>query len=116
MCPNREALLAILSSASLAAACAHASAAPVRYLDIVNASYDSVTSVAVAAAGDAGFRELMMGAPLRGGTTSTTIELPPDGGCLRDLRVAFADGRTLLYPRIDVCRHGRLRLTARDGG
>ncbi|HVI59914.1 MAG TPA: hypothetical protein VM619_13720 [Luteimonas sp.] len=111
MRPNHIAVLATLLVASSLAG-AHART-PTRHFDLVNASFDSVTSLAVAPAGDSGFREVILGAPLHGGHNATTVELP-DGGCLRDFRAAFADGRTLLYPGIDVCRASGLRLTSRD--
>ncbi len=115
MRPDRTAVLAMLLASSLAAtAHAHAGPAAPRYFDLVNASFDSVVSLAVAPAGGDGFRELAFDAPLRGGVTATTVQLP-DGDCLRDFRVAFSDGRTLLYPGIDVCRRSGLRLTSRDG-
>lgn len=97
-----------------AATQAHAAGAPTRYFDLVNASHDSVTSLAVAPAGSDDYARIDLGPPLRGGVTPATVEMP-DGDCLRDVRVGFADGRTLLYPGIDVCRHGGLRLQARDG-
>jgi hypothetical protein len=93
---------------------AHAERATTDYFDLVNVSFDSVTSVAVAPAGGDAFSAIALGAPLRGGVTSTTVELP-HGDCLRDFRMMFADGRTLLYPGIDVCRYRQLRLTPRDG-
>ena len=112
MRPMRAAVLATL----LVATTAHANAerAPTRYFDLVNASHDSVTSLAVAPAGSGAFRDVELDAPLRGGLTSTTVNLA-DGGCLRDIRVAFRDGRTLVYPDIDVCRNRQLRLTPNDG-
>jgi len=112
MRPMRATILASL----LAVAAAHANAgpAPTRYFDLVNTSHDSVTSLAVAPAGSGAFREVALDAPLRGGLTSTTVDLA-EGGCLRDLRVAFRNGRTLVYPDIDVCRNRQLRLTPNDG-
>ena len=55
------------------------------------------------------FRAAVIGEPLRGGGASTTIELDGDA-CLRDLRVAFGDGRSQLYREVDVCRRQRLQL------
>jgi hypothetical protein len=112
MRPMRAAVLATL----LAAATAHANAerAPTRYFDLVNASHDSVTSLAIAPAGSDAFREVELGVPLRGGLTSTTVDVA-DGDCLRDFRLVYRDGRTLIYPDIDVCRYRSLRLTAQDG-
>ncbi len=115
MRPMRTAALATVLVTLLAtAAHANAGSAPTRYFDLVNTAHDSVTSLAVAPAGSGTFREVALDAPLRGGLTSTTVDLA-DGGCLRDLRVVFRDGRTLVYPRIDVCRNRQLRLTPNDG-
>lgn len=92
---------------------AHAAGAPTQYFNLVNASHESVTALAVAPAGSDAYARIELGPPLRGGVTSTTVEIP-DGDCVRDVSVRFADGRTLSYPGIDVCRNG-LRLQARDG-
>ena len=112
MRPMRAAVLATLLAA--AAAHAHAERAQTRYFDLVNASHDSVTSLAVAPAGSDAFREIELGAPLRGGLTSATVDVAA-GDCLRDFRLVFRDGRTLIYPDVDVCRYRSLRLTANDG-
>src|SRR5687768_4603992 len=82
--------------------------APTRYFDLVNAAHDSVTSLAVAPAGSGAFRDIDIGGPLRGGLTSTTVQIP-DEGCLRDFRVGFRDGRALVYRDVDVCRYKQLR-------
>lgn len=84
------------------------------YFDVVNAGHDSVTALAIAPAGSDAFQTVDIGKPLRGGVTEMTVDVPP-GGCRRDLRVTFRDGRTLLYPGVDLCRHRALRLTSRDG-
>jgi len=111
----RTAALASIFAACLAApAQVRAERVPGRYFDLVNTSFDSLTSVAVAPAGGDAFRAIQLGAPLQGGLTAVTVELP-DGDCLRDFRMVFADGRTLLYSGIDVCRYHQLRLTPRDG-
>ena len=100
----------------LVAITAHANAerVPARYFDLVNAAHDSVTSLAVAPAGSGAFREIELGTPLRGGLTSTTVQIPDDG-CLHDFRVVFRDGRALIYRDVDVCRYRQLRLTPKDG-
>lgn len=102
--------------AAVVATTAHAQSGRIagRYFEIINATYDSVTSLAVADAGGSDFHDVALGEPLRGGVTAITIDLP-HGGCVRDLRVTFNDGRRLLYPAIDVCRHRALRLRAADG-
>ena len=100
----------------LVAITAHANAerVPTRYFDLVNAAHDSVTSLAVAPAGSGAFRDIDIGGRLRGGLTSTTVQIA-DEGCLQDFRVGFRDGRALVYRDVDVCRYRQLRLTAKDG-
>jgi hypothetical protein len=112
--PNRAVLVSFLASLLAATSHAYAGGATTHYFDLVNASHDSVTSFAVGPAGDSAFHQIDLGAPLRGGVTSTTVEIP-EGDCVRDFRLTFADGRTLVYPGVDVCRHRQLRLTQRDG-
>jgi len=120
MHPIRTALLAAVPAfaAALApialSAPADGSGTAPRYFDLVNASHDSVVSFAVAPAARDAFQEVAFDAPLRGGRTSTTVGLP-NGGCLRDFRITFGDGRVLLYTDIDTCRYQRLQLTHRDG-
>lgn len=97
------------------AACADATRTPPRHFDLVNATFDSVTALAIAPAGRDAFRDIVLGQPLQGGLNSMTFDVPA-GGCLRDLRVTFHGGRTRLFSRIDVCRSTGLRLTSRGGG
>ena len=79
--PNRTVLVSFLASVLACTFHAHAGGAPTRYFDLVNASHDSVTSLAVAPAGDRAFHEIDLGAPLRGGVTSTTVEIPRAIAC-----------------------------------
>lgn len=103
----RFAVVAVpLCVAAIGAANAHARG---RYLELINRAHDSVVAVAIADAGRSEFRAAVIGEPLRGGGASTTIELDGDA-CLRDLRVAFGDGRSQLYREVDVCRRQRLQL------
>jgi hypothetical protein len=88
---------------------------PARHFDLVNATFDDVIALAIAPAGSDSFHDIMLGEPLQGGMTSITVDVP-DGGCLRDVRVTFRNGRTLLYPHIDACRYHGLRLMPHDGG
>jgi hypothetical protein len=104
-------LFAVLFAAT--AAHAHAGRAPTRQFDLANDTFDSVTAIAVAPAGTGTFQEIAIGDALRGGHTSITLDMP-EGGCVRDLRVAFRDGRKLLYPGIDLCRTRGLRLRTGD--
>lgn len=80
--------------------------------DLVNASFDSVTALAVAPAGSASFRDVDLGRPLQGGLDALTFRMPA-GDCLRDLRITFRDGREETLQAIDVCRTHGLRLDAR---
>ena len=92
------------------AACADAGPRPARHFDLVNATLDSVITLAVAPADSDAFQDIDLGQPLQGGLTSMTFDVPT-GGCLRDLRVTFKGGRTQRFPRIDVCHSSGLRLT-----
>lgn len=87
---------------------------PVHHFRIVNATFDSVTGLAFAPPQDPVFHDMKLETPLQGGLTSITVDVP-GGGCLRDVRVTFRNGRALVYPNLDVCRHGGLRLTAGGG-
>lgn len=80
-----------------------------RYLELINRAHDSVTSLAIAPAGSDAYREMPLGAPLRGGGDSTTVELAAES-CLHDLRFVFRNGRTLIYESVDICRHPRVHI------
>jgi hypothetical protein len=94
---------------SASAAYADSGLAPTRHFDLVNATFDSITGLAIAPAGGETFHDVALGQPLQGGPTSMTFDVPT-GGCLRDLRVTFHGGRTQLFSHIDVCRSSGLRL------
>jgi hypothetical protein len=83
--------------------------AQTRYLDLTNTASNSIATFAVAPAGSADFREVSLGdRPLRGGGNSVTVALDQaDGGCLRDLRLVFADGRVLVQKGFDLCKSRR---------
>lgn len=84
-----------------------------RYMELINRAHDSVTSLAIATAGSESFRDKPLGAPLRGGGDSATIEVESDSSrdnCLYDFRFGFRDGRTLVYEGVNVCRGGSLRI------
>ncbi|QWP77569.1 hypothetical protein J5226_03940 [Lysobacter sp. K5869] len=102
----RTAALVLVALAAASAAQAHA-----RYFELVNRGGDSIVAVAASKAGAADFADKPLGAPLRGGGESATIELPgPD--CRYDLRFSLADGRVLEYADIDICRSRGLRVAA----
>ncbi len=90
---------------SLSAATAQVAAGePIRYLELSNRAHDSLTSLAVAVPGSGAFSDVALGAPLRGGGDAATFALPGDA-CRYDLRFTFRNGRSMLYPDVDVCAH-----------
>ena len=100
---------AILSTVLLATAAHAGPGEETRDLDLVNRAHDSVTSLAVAPAGSDAFHDKPLGAPLRGGGDSTTIEFAGDS-CLYDIRIKFRNGRTLVYKEVDICSGGKLAI------
>lgn len=100
-------LFALIVSLSVATAPV-AAAEPVRYLELSNRAYDALTSLAVAAPGSGAFRDVALHAPLRGGGDAATFPLA-GSACRYDLRFTFRNGRSMLYPDVDVCAH-RVRI------
>ena len=84
-----------------------AAADTVYYIDMVNTAPSSITSLAMAMPGTNRFQSVLPGeTPLRGGGESVTVAIRKgDEGCLRDLRVGFADGRILVHPNFNICRN-----------
>ena len=80
-------------------------------LRIVNATFDGVTSLAIAPSGSTDFHVIALERPLPGGLASVMVNVPA-GDCHRDVRVTFHGERTLFYPNLDVCRNDGLRLAA----
>lgn len=109
------ALCNLLVVATAGAAQTRAARSPARHFNLVNATFDSVTTLAIAPAGSDAFHDIALDGPLQGGLTSMTFDVPA-GGCLRDIRVSFGDDHNLLYPRFDVCRYHGLRLKPHDEG
>lgn len=94
----------------LFATTAHAGAdTRTRYLELINRAHDSVTSFAIATAGSDVFRDMPLGASLRGGGEAATLEVAADS-CVQDLRFGFRNGRTLIYQGVDICRHPRVHI------
>lgn len=87
---------------------AHA-AEPTRYLQVANHAHDSVVSLETAGAGSNDFRTQPMDAALRGGGDSATFAVGADQ-CRYDVRVTFADRRTVVYQGVDLCRGRTLAL------
>lgn len=87
-------------------------ARPGPYFHLLNATFDSVTGVAVAPSGSDAYQRIELGPPLQGGLNAATFRVPP-GQCLRDLRVTFRDRRIEQLRAIDMCRVHGLRLDAK---
>ncbi|MBB3228244.1 hypothetical protein FHW69_002879 [Luteibacter sp. Sphag1AF] len=88
---------------------------PARIFTVVNTSFDSVVALAFAPAGSEAFEEVALGEPLHGGLTSAAVEVPV-GACMRDVRATFRNGKTYVFPAVDVCRNRQLRLSAKSQG
>ena len=76
------------------------------YLDIYNTAPSSIESFAVAPAGTQAFRDTALAdGPVHGGGDSVTVAFDKaDGGCLRDFRTRFIDGRVLIQNGFNVCK------------
>jgi hypothetical protein len=76
------------------------------YLDIYNTAPSSLVALAAAPAGSAAFQAIALaGQPVHGGGDSVTIAFDKNsGGCVRDLRLTFADGRVLDQRSFNVCK------------
>lgn len=95
--------LVAAAAVAFAASCV---AAPARYLELVNRSRDTVTGLAIAAAGSDAFDALPLAEPLHGsGAVTVAVR---GAGCVRDVRVTFRTGLDAVYRRVDVCRRGGL--------
>jgi len=93
----------VILAAALTVASSGASAGTVYYVDLVNTTTSSIVSFEVARTGSERFHALRLGAPLQGGAGATIAIRKNDDGCLRDLRVVFADGRIVTHRGFDVC-------------
>lgn len=84
---------------------------PAPHLVVTNATFDSIAALAIASYGSDAYHKIDIGEPLQGGLNSITIDMPR-GGCLRNFRVTFRNGRTRRFSQVDVCRNDHLRLTS----
>jgi hypothetical protein len=75
------------------------------YVNVYNSARSSIVVFEAAPAGTGAFRPIALAdQPVHGGGDSAMIAFrKQDGGCLRDLRATFADGRVLLVKDYDVC-------------
>ena len=105
----RTYLVTILTAAGLLAASAVHAGETTHYLDLVNTAQDSITSFSFAPAGSNRFHtSALAGNTLQGGGESTTVAISSAGNaasCLQDLRIEFANGRTLVQKNFDVCKY-----------
>lgn len=75
------------------------------YLDLVNTAPTSLVAFDVALPGSDDWRAIALSdTALRGGGDSTIVAIR-GGGCVRDLRSTFRDGRVLIQRGFDTCRY-----------
>ena len=98
-----------LTVSMMLAGAAHGAEA--RYLGLLNRAHDSVVALEVAPAGTEAFVPRSI-ETLPGGGAGTTVRLA-DEGCRFDLRVAFRNGRRVVYRDVDVCRGDTLVIAPR---
>jgi hypothetical protein len=96
----------VLVSLLAAAASANAGTSTVYYVNLLNNAPNSIVALGVAPSGSERFVSALPGnAPLPGNGRESTVAIRGgDAGCLRDLRVVYADGRTETHRDIDICR------------
>ncbi|HEY4144387.1 hypothetical protein [Pinirhizobacter sp.] len=104
------AALAVLGDMSVHAA-EPPSLSRARIFTLVNATSDSMLSVALAPASSGQFADASLGGPLQGGLTSTAIHIAA-GPCLRDVAIDFQGGRHATLSHVDVCQGTGLRVTS----
>lgn len=93
-----------IAAVLLACASVSASAGTVYYVDLVNNDSSSIVALDVAPAGGARFQSVLPGnGPLRAGAATTVALRSAGAGCVRDLRIGFADGRVATKRGVDLC-------------
>jgi hypothetical protein len=82
-------------------------AGTVYYIDLINTATTSIVSFEAVLTGSDRYHSVLLGnTPLRGGGASATIAIRKgEDGCLRDLRVGFADGRVLTHRDFNICKY-----------
>lgn len=85
------------------------------YLDLINRAHDRIVSVAATPAGGTVWNEVLRDVAVPGGGGAVTVQVA-GGQCVHDVRVEFANGRSALYPAIDLCRHRGLRIQPLPAG
>lgn len=76
------------------------------YVNVYNSARSSIVAFEAAPAGTGAFRPIALADhSVQGGGDSAMIAFrKQDGGCLRDFRITFFDGRVLPVKDYDVCR------------
>lgn len=110
MRPYVVSLSCLLALPALSVAVAAPPASP-RYLQLVNDAHASVVELRAAAHATGTFQTVALDGALRGGGEGQTVALS-GGTCRYDLRFGFADGRSLRYQDVDLCRYGQVRIRA----
>ena len=89
----------------LAATAAPAFAGTVYQVDLANSSASGIVSIEAARSGSERFHPLrFVSRPSQYGSESVSFQLRRgDDACVRDLRIAFADGHVLTHRRFDLC-------------
>jgi len=87
------------------------------YLDLVNASPDSLESFAIASAGSGDYVVASFAdQALRGGGSTATLRIRSVAAdCLRDIRLTFVTGYTLVQRDFNVCHRQRLTIKRSKG-
>lgn len=87
------------------------------YLDLVNASPDSIRSLSIAAAGSDHYVAIAIAdRTLHGGGDVATVRIRSDGAnCLRDIRLTFVTGYTFTQRGFNVCHRQRLTVMRSRG-
>jgi hypothetical protein len=86
-----------------------AQAASVHYVDVVNDSASNVTAVTATMDGMR-WEPLAVGYRSLQANSVTTLAVQREGGCRRDFRVDFVDGRRMTVQGFDICRNRSLHL------
>jgi len=93
-----------IAAALLAGACVSASANTVYYVDVVNNDARSIVALDAAPAGSARFAPVLRGSDgVRSGAAATLAVRVAGGGCRRDLRIRFDDGRIATKRDVNFC-------------
>ncbi len=82
------------------------------YLDVINASADSLQTLAIAPAGSDRFVAVTLtGDTLHGGGNAATVRIRSDAdNCLRNIRMTFVTGYSMIQRDFNVCHRQRLTI------